>query len=302
MIKPSQMNCWDRLSEMGIPTMLICLDNMQIPFVHKRIAQKFNLVWLTSKETEHLFKKWGANTLFMPYAANPYNFKPKWGEELECVGFVGTLYGTRIREIVELAADNLPLELYSRSVQENEVVLKGNLSGREIFRNLTKWMDLLSFDIGRKCIKAKIKNRFLPDSRHKLFEKPQIGLNGSVSFEEMNKLYSNFALNLGLTTLWETYILTQPLYKIHLRSFEIPACGGLQITPRIPEFEEYFEDGKEVIFYDGIKDFSDKVKYYLSPDKGTLRKAMRQAARRRQESDHTWIRRFEKVHEECFGI
>ena len=34
------------------------------------------MVWLTSVETENLFKKWGASTIFLPFAANPNFFKP----------------------------------------------------------------------------------------------------------------------------------------------------------------------------------------------------------------------------------
>lgn len=50
-------------------------------------------------------------------------------------------------------------------------------------------------------------------------------ISGPVSFDEMNRLYSNFALNLNILELRNTYLLKYPVYKLHLRTFEIPMCS-----------------------------------------------------------------------------
>jgi spore maturation protein CgeB len=123
----------------------------------------------------------------------------------------------------------------------------------------------------------------------------------SVPFEEMNNLYSNFALTLGITEVWNTYLLKKPLYKLHLRTFEIPMCGGLQITHRNPEIENYFEDEKEIVLFDSDDEMTDKTKYYLSSDRPALRLKMKMAARTRAEKDHCWINRFEKICQRLFS-
>ena len=47
-----------RIRELGIPSLLFCPDNLVAPFNHEKIAPLFDTVWLTSSETEYLFKKW----------------------------------------------------------------------------------------------------------------------------------------------------------------------------------------------------------------------------------------------------
>ena len=38
----------------NVPLLLICFDNLHVPFMHKKIAPLFDLVWLTSHETQYL--------------------------------------------------------------------------------------------------------------------------------------------------------------------------------------------------------------------------------------------------------
>lgn len=62
-------------SILSVPTVLICWDNLELPYKQKRLAKEFDLIWLTSYETEYLFKSWGCKTIFQTYAANPYFFR-----------------------------------------------------------------------------------------------------------------------------------------------------------------------------------------------------------------------------------
>ena len=85
------------IKKLGVPTLLICFDNLIVPFVHYRIGPYFDLVWLTSRETKELFDKRQCKTVFLPYAANPY--LPRAKETVGGVGFVGTPYGSRANMI-----------------------------------------------------------------------------------------------------------------------------------------------------------------------------------------------------------
>jgi hypothetical protein len=50
------------------------------------------------------------------------------------------------------------------------------------------------------------------------------------------------------------------------RCFEIPACGSLMMAPRTHELEQYFEDGREAVFWDSAADLVAKVRYFLQHD------------------------------------
>ena len=44
------------IKKKGIPSLLICYDNLHAPYLHKDIAKYFDLVWLTSIETKYMFQ------------------------------------------------------------------------------------------------------------------------------------------------------------------------------------------------------------------------------------------------------
>ncbi len=63
------------------------------------------------------------------------------------------------------------------------------------------------------------------------------------------------------------------------RSFEIPGAGGFMLHERTREAQEYFEDGKECIFFDDPDDMVDKIRYYLAHD--VERQSIARAGRQR---------------------
>jgi spore maturation protein CgeB len=284
-----------RIKEIGIPTLLICFDNLHAPFIHKNIAPFFDLVWLTSSETEYIFKGWGANTIFLPYAANPFFFRPSMKPDTNSVGFIGTPYGMRLQKIKSLTAQNIPVAIYSNSFFETQ---NQNEKVRRTISEKTKHAtNLISFHIGRKILFSEFIYLFQHSlkTQIKLTENKEIQLFPSVSFNEMVELYSSFAISLGITDVRNTYLLKKPVLKLHLRTFEIPMCGGLQIINYTDEIASYFEDEKEIILYKSENELIDKTKFYLQDSQDSVRKRMKNAARKRAESDHTWIKRFRVV-------
>ena len=277
----------------NIPTLLICFDNLQAPHIHRNIAPYFNLVWLTSLETEPLFRRWRCRCVFLPYAANPYVFQPRFSNEINTVGFIGTPYGTRILKFNDLLAHDIPCSIFSTELTSPANIYEDRNIPRKKIRITRDDWNLLRFNIGRRILWSKWKKRRAGDLC--LLQSQVLEVYPSVSFEEMNYLYSNFALSLGITEVWDTYLLHRPVHKIHLRTFEIPMCGGLQFAPYIDELANYFEDGKEIILYSTKEEYVDKARFFLRTDKSLLRMKMKYAARRRAERDHTWINRFNEV-------
>jgi spore maturation protein CgeB len=302
-IFPSTVNA---IKQLGIPTLLLCYDNLSMPHVHKHICSHFDLVWLTSYETEYLFKRWGANTIFLPYAANPYKFCPSFTQEILSVGFIGSLYGARGAKIKTLGKNKIPTRVYTAQPVINDN-FNGNLLNTRA-RSLNSFKNTLfdkyylaAFQEGRTLLQGDLikamQNRF----KRKNDSDEAIHFYDSVSLEEMNNLYSSFALTLGITEVWNTYLLKKPLFKLHLRTFEIPMCGGLQITHRSPELETYFEDEKEIVLFGSDDEMTDKMRYYLSNNRSALRLQMKKAARERSEKDHCWMNRFNKIYQRLFA-
>ncbi len=77
--------------------------------------------------------------------------------------------------------------------------------------------------------------------------------------EEMSRVLSASKVALAFVTRFG------PGRVIHvMRTFEIPACGAFMLAERAGgEHGEFFEDGREMISFDGPEELADKTAYYL---------------------------------------
>lgn len=277
-----------QIKSIGIPTLLICFDNLLVPFMHEHIAQYFDLVWLTSKETKYIFDKWKAKSVFLPYAGNPFFFKPKYEDEIEKVVFMGSPYGSRANEINKLLKNNIPVSLYTKIEMIQPITsLKATYKLRSIY-NMSR------FEVGRKVLAGAIKQK-LKKSEGLMLDNENIQTFPPVDFEKISEVFSNYALSLSTTYARNTGILKQPVNVINLRSFEIPMSGGLQICSYFKGLAGYFEENKEIIFYRNDDEFIEKTKFYLKPQNEPLRHKLKLAARKKAENEHTWFCRFSKI-------
>ncbi len=113
--------------------------------------------------------------------------------------------------------------------------------------------------------------------------------NGSLSTEDMVRMYSKSKINLGFGGVAGH----QDTFCLKGRDFEIPMSGGLYLTEYNPELERFFDVGKEIAVYKDFDDLVEKISFLLSnPEKAeTIRTNGFQRARR----EHTWEMRFEKI-------
>ena len=270
-------------------TLLICMDNLHAPFMHKKIASTFDLVWLTSYETKNLFVKWGCNNIIIqPFACNPNKYKPKSGSEVNGINFIGSPYGTRKNIINKFTENNFNFHLFNdksllQPYEKDELSLKNKLSS---------FNKLIHFPLGRKLIYSKLLNslnkEFLLNPNSNFINYP------SVSFEKMSEIFSSYKISLNIIELRNTAILKTPILKLHLRTFEIPMSGGLMLTRRSKELENYFEDGKEMVTYNTYDEMIDKSRYFFNCD-AKQRNTIKSNARKRSVTDHTWSKRFEPI-------
>lgn len=286
----------EQLKRIGIPTCLICWDNLELPYKQKQIAPLFDFVWITSIETKYLFEKWGCkNIIFQTYAANPFCFKPQWEKTISAVGFIGSPYGSRVNKINELIEARIPCEIYSDSLFiegfNSSIGHKKNINIKDLMIKSSRY---LRFPIGRKVLYSTLKNKFLIHEKLRR-DSELLRAHRSVSLNSMIKLYSNFAMSLNITELRDTYVLKSPIHKIHLRAFEIPMSGGLQFASYTDEMDSYFKDNEEIILYKNNEEFVDKARFFLDPHNENIIKNIKKAARKRAENEHTWNVRFNNI-------
>lgn len=278
----------------GIPTLSIRFDNLVIPYRDKKLAPLFDLLWLTAKETKHIYDRWGVDSFFAPYAANPYRYNyTEFNSYIKHICFIGTPYGSRAIMINSLTEQSVYTDVFFNSKTKSlaDKVEKAIISkhGFDYFRAMVYW-DRFKFREGRKVMYGSIKN--------KLFGQTNIVTNDYLSFlppvkpEEQSPIYSKYVLSLASTSTNHTDILKNPLKIVNLRNFEIPMSGGIEICKYNPELAEYFEEGKEILFYRENEELIDKARYFLNKASSQEISTIKKAARKRAENEHTWWNRF----------
>jgi spore maturation protein CgeB len=113
---------------------------------------------------------------------------------------------------------------------------------------------------------------------------------------EMVQMYSRSKINIGFSSCGETHKTGERILQVRLRDFEVPMSGGFYMVEYMPEIEEFFKVGKEIVCYDDSKDLADKIKFYLAHD--AERESVRKAGYERALHDHTWKKRFT----DCFSL
>lgn len=279
------------IRKLSIPSLLICFDNLTVPFNHKKISPCFDLVWLTSIETKYMFDKWGAKTIFLPYAANPHIIEPTYNTDIERVLFIGTPYGSRCKMINTLLNSNIEVSLFGNPNTTGDKNLIPNISKKNLIKESSR---MLSFKIGRKLLFASIKNKVLKQSLLNT-NSESLEQHSPVNVIEMMRLYNQYSLSLSSVTNKHTGVLKNPVLIANLRSFEIPAAGGLLFCQYNPELSNYFEDKKEAVYYNSNEEMVDLARYYLSDNRLNERIKIKKQARIKLENEHTWTARFKKI-------
>ena len=284
------------IKKIGIPTLLICFDNLIVPFVHYRIAPYFDLVWLTSKETKRLFDKRDCRTIFLPYAANPSLSRGKYS--VKGVGFVGSPYGSRANMINTIVSNGI--DVYCHCKNTADLIRPGTLvpNDKEMGK-LDLTLQFLRFKEGRKILQGALVNSFKRNAV--LHECEWLHFENAVLPSMLYQIYPKYSITLSSTSARNTGVLKQPLYIVNLRSFEIPMSGGVMMSRYTDEMNGYFEDGKEALYYKSDEEMISKIKYYINGNGVNELERIRSAARLRAVNEHTWYARFRLLFN-CFGL
>ena len=167
---------------------------------------------------------------------------------------------------------------------------------------------------GRAALAGQIRNAGIPVS---LYGGGWDG--GRLSQQELIRLFSRSTINLNLISprsLWERNSfgrlfarrslnrfvpdfhlldnvrswLGQRILQIKGRPFEIAACGGFCISGYADDFESYYKENEEMVFYRSADDLIEKIRYYLAHPEECERIA--RAGYERTMREHTAEKRF----------
>ncbi|MBR4793295.1 MAG: glycosyltransferase family 1 protein [Bacteroidaceae bacterium] len=281
------------IKRIGLPTVTFRSDNLIIPFNDKSLARYFDVVWLTSKETSRLYKKWGATTFFAPYAANPYQYKYIPQDLVRRICFVGSLYGSRPLMVNNLSRGGYPVDVYCKKNVHSSSIVNTSVSTKYVLPKLTTSEILkgrLTFSEGHRLILGSVVSKIKKNTI--LDENDNVSVLPSVPFNEMIQKYSSYSLSIAYTSSETTDVLKHPLKIIDLRNFEIPMCGGVEFCRHNEELASYFKDGEEIIFYNSDEELLDKANFIINNAKDEDIIRIKRAARKKAENEHSWWNRF----------
>ena len=130
---------------------------------------------------------------------------------------------------------------------------------------------------------------------------------GRVEHDEMVRIFSTSAVNLNLANSSSPPQTIRALLgrvlgrgpetlrppQIKGRTFEVPGCGGFELTERVPHLERYFDLEREIAVYDDTDDLVEQARFWL--DHPEERSAVAEAGYRRVMAEHTYDHRFEEI-------
>lgn len=285
----------EQIKAFGVPTLLICFDSMMTPLAHKNVIAHYDLALLSQEDRQGAFDRYHAKTLVSHYAANPFFFKPNYTcSKIPRIAFPGTPYGSRANVINQLIHAEIGVDLYYHAGGSSAPQVPG--SSLTLKEKLQVSKTLLQHEVGRKVFAGSVMQKLHPFAPLDA-SAPNVQVFPPVDLRTTNDIYASHDLSLSVAIARNTGHLRNPVQIVHLRNFEIPMSGGVQICQYFDELAGCFEEDKEIIFYRSHEELADKAKFYLAPEREAQRLAIRQAARKRAEGEHTWFHRFSKAFE-----
>lgn len=120
--------------------------------------------------------------------------------------------------------------------------------------------------------------------------------NGRLSQEAMIAVFNQSRINLNLSNTYlrgKLFAFKHRRDQIKGRNFEIPGCGGFQLSGDADNLEAYFRPDEEIALFRSRAELLDKIRYYLRHENERARIA--QAGYERTLREHTYERRFNEL-------
>jgi len=110
-----------------------------------------------------------------------------------------------------------------------------------------------------------------------------------IDTDEMVKIFNATKININLHSSTYHNGINPFGDFINPRTFEISACGAIQLVDRRAELETLFEAGEEIVLFENLEDLKRKITYYL--ENPGERERIAEKARQRVLREHTYEHR-----------
>ena len=119
-----------------------------------------------------------------------------------------------------------------------------------------------------------------------------ISLASGVSYSYMKEIYYHSKLVAGFRGLSDAPIEDMDAKQLRGRDFETVAMGGTYMTEYLPELEDYFEIGKEILTFKTAEEFIEQCHKWTRPSMDQKRDKIKNAGIARVRGEYTWMQRF----------
>lgn len=307
----------DLCQDMGKPYLSWTVDSPMLTMYHQSVYNSCNYIFLFDKFQYIQFKNMGvAHVFYLPLAVNARRVKRQLNSEKFSneIAFVGGLYHKNSYDSIEPV-----LPEYLRGYFDGAMEAQMDIYGDNIFDSilnvdiLSQLAEIIEFHQDERAfsdLKLVFTNTYLG---YKLANKErikylnmlganhQVGLytdepdkhlknvdyRGTVSYlEDMPKVFNQSKINLNLT-------IRNIRTGIPLRVWDILGAGGFALTNYQVELGYYFENGKDLVYFDGLEDCLRKADYYLTHEDERMEIAAR--GLEKVWRHHSYINRIEQM-------
>lgn len=299
------------------------VDSPMISMYHKSVFNECNYVFVFDRFNYYQFRAMGAeNVYYMPLAVNTdrldnlfKNVSDKKAASYNSdISFVGGLY-------YKNSYDDIKQELpdYLKGYFDGAMWAQMDIFGENIFDRmltpdiLAKMLEIVEFKQDEESLsdfKLVFTNTYLgfklaqteriyclnrlakhfnvdlySDSSHP--ELTGVRLKGTVNYEnDMPLVFNRSRINMNFT-------IRNIRSGLPLRLWDVLGAGGFLLTNFQAELPQYFENGKDLVYYEDLNDMERKAEYYLTHDDERRQIAKNGYARIKQ--FHSYKNRIEQI-------
>jgi spore maturation protein CgeB len=254
---PDHLEQIDEIRGMGIPTVIWFVDDPYVTDVTVSIAPRYDYVFTHERSCIRLYQSLGCEQVYhLPLAAHYELFKPMAVPQQyrTDICFIGIAFWNRVELFDQIAP----------YLQDKRVLIGGKL-----------WDRMNQF--------SKV-SQFVHD--------------GWIEVPETVKYYNGAKIVINLHRTTEAGKdnlngINWPAESINPRTFEMAACGTLQLTDMRSELSEHFSIGTEIAVFNDAEQLIQQLDYYLTHEEERLQVAMR--GYRRTKRDHTFNDRIRRM-------
>lgn len=139
----------------------------------------------------------------------------------------------------------------------------------------------------RAIVEPEWKGIIIGDFRRSAYEEVRkLNTQQQVPVSQVNELYNTTQININIHH-------KQSIEGLNVRTFEIQGSGNLQLVERQKVAAELFRDEENILLYDSIEEFRDKMRFYLTHPETQQR--LRSGAYENALQTHTWKHRMEEL-------